>query len=71
MHQRRLWLSGHDGLQMIEAFGGAILANTVTFAFLHACWKLRKNENDRVAMATIAFIGLSVAVAGYALKYPN
>ena len=56
---------------MIEAFGGAILANTVTFAFLHACWKLRKNENDRVAMATIAFIGLSVAVAGYALKYPN
>lgn len=53
------------------AVAAAILGNAVTFAFLYALWRIRKNGNDWVAIGLALFCCVAVALTGYLIRYQS
>ena len=56
---------------LIEAFFGTVCANFLTVCVAYFMWRIKKDEQDYRAMIGFLMCLIPVAVAIYALKYPN
>lgn len=54
-----------------EAFLAVILGNFMTAWAVYFMWRLKRNENDWIALAGMLFLLLIVGIGAYSIRYPT
>lgn len=55
-------------MSITHIVAGVLAANIITLSFAYGCWRLKKNTDDRGALALLIGIGLFVALIAYAAR---